>query len=141
VSHETIYRSLFMFFTGKADRRPFQPQRIAQGCFYPRRRTTALDSFFRASAAVSRRSMIRPQVSVPMMKNPIGDNLRSRYGRTRLRTNRSGECESDHARENQDNTCNSNSEEAFRSELIPHGTPPITKPLLEGNDATRLAPT
>jgi len=47
---------------------------------------------------------------------------------------RSGECESDYAREKQDNTCNGNSEEASRSEFIPHFTPPITKPLLEGND-------
>jgi hypothetical protein len=57
-----------------------------------------------------------PEVSVPVIKNPICDNLRARYGRTRLR-DRSGECESDYAREKQDSTCNSNSEEAFRSEL------------------------
>jgi hypothetical protein len=75
--------------------------------------------------------MIRPLVSVPVIKNPNCDNLRARNGRTRL-CNRSGECESDHAREKQDCTCDSNSEEAL-SELIPHGTPPITEPLLEGN--------
>src|SRR5580704_15518856 len=76
--------------------------------------------------------MIRPQVSVPVIKNPIGDNLRTRYGRTRLRANRSGECESDHAREKQDNTCHSNSEESFRSEFITHGTPLIARLCVKG---------
>jgi hypothetical protein len=38
------------------------------------------------------------------------------------------ESESDQARAKQDKTCNGHSEEAFRSEFIPHGTPPITCP-------------
>ena len=68
-----------------------------------------------------------------MIKNPIAITFEpDTEGEA---DNRSGECESDYAREKQDNTCNSNSEEAFRSELIPHGTPPFTKPLLEGNDS------
>jgi hypothetical protein len=38
------------------------------------------------------------------------------------------ESEGDQARAKQDKTCNGHSEEAFRSEFIPHGTPPITCP-------------
>jgi hypothetical protein len=43
------------------------------------------------------------------------------------------ESESYQAREKQDNTCNGHSEEAFRSEFIPHGTPPINKPPKQGS--------
>src|ERR1700721_3779545 len=41
---------------------------------------------------------------------------------------KSVEGEGDQARAKQDKTCNGHSEEAFRSEFIPHGTPPITCP-------------
>jgi hypothetical protein len=38
------------------------------------------------------------------------------------------ESESDQARTKQDKTCNGHSEKAFRSEFIPHGTPPVACP-------------
>jgi hypothetical protein len=59
------------------------------------------------------RAEVRSGRKCPEIENLRGDNLRARYGRTRLRTTRSRECESDHAREKQDYSCNSNSEEAF----------------------------
>jgi hypothetical protein len=44
------------------------------------------------------------------------------------------ESESDQARAKQDKACNGHSEEASRSEFIPHGTPPVMCPGAEEND-------
>jgi hypothetical protein len=92
-------------------------------------------AFFRAAAAVSRRSVMLPEVSVPVIKNRMCDPTRRQFkpvtqtdDRRRARKHRLGKCDSDQARAKQDKTGNGHGEETVRSEFVTHGTPPIARP-------------
>jgi hypothetical protein len=88
-------------------------------------------AFFNAAAAVSRRSVMLPEVSVPVIKNRMCDpNSRSLTHRQfkpatyaddrRARIRRLGNRDSEQAREKQDRTCDRHGEKAVRSEFITH---------------------
>ena len=94
-------------------------------------------AFFRAAAAVSRRSVMLPQVSVPVIKNRMCDPTRRQFkpvtqtdDRRRARKHRLGKSDSDQARAKQDKTGNGHGEETVRSEFFTHGTPPIAREML-----------